>query len=426
MNILVVGAGHMGLPTVVGFAKLGHQVICYDRDKGRIGGLGHGVSGIFEKSLNFHIKKYLRSTRLVFTSEVADLNGVEVIVVCLPTDFDDFSKKIDLSCIYEFIVKIAPLLDKRYKVIIVKSTVLSGTSSLIRDRIKQLNPIANVDVCSIPEFLREGTAIRDTFYPDRIVIGVDSERARATIEKLYPNTKHKFLFTDTRSAEMIKCASNAFLAMKIQFINEVSDLCKFCGANIKDVAHGIGLDKRIGIKYLNPGPGYGGYCLPKDTKAIYEFAKLNGVDLSLVGCAIDGNKNRINHIVNQILIITSDCDKITILGLTYKANTSDCRESPAIYVINQLLGYRTNITVFDPFGMEESKKILSNRVLYGQDIYTASKGTRLCVILTEWDDFKNIDFVKLKQLVDLPVLYDCRNLFDKSVLEKHGFEYIGL
>lgn len=430
MNILVIGTGYVGLPTSIVFVENGHNVICYDTNKIKIKKLQKGKSPIFENNLEYYIQKHLNQ-KLYFTDVlIKTLAAIEIIVICLPTDFNYKTKTTNLDSIYLVIKNIAIMLDQQYRIFIIKSTVPVGTCRKIYDFIKQINPSANFDIIFLPEFLREGFSLEDSFNPDRIIIGYASVKAKLIMDNIFNKLKDNnkpILYTSLESAETIKYASNAFLAVKLQYINEISNFCNKFNANIKDVAKGIGLDSRIGNKYLNPGPGYGGYCLPKDTNAIYELAKSNKVNLTLIKSAIKCNANLINNIFKKILKLTTINSGITILGLSFKANTDDCRESVAIQIIKKLLAnQRNNITVYDPKAINNAKLILKNKVTYQNNVYDACKNSSLCVVLTEWDEFQYIDLNKIKIQSPNLKFFDCRYILNKNDIIKNSFKYYSI
>jgi UDPglucose 6-dehydrogenase len=329
-----------------------------------------------------------------------------------------------LSCIYIVAHDIANYLD-RYTTIVIKSTVLPGTCKEIENLIKQLNPKASFDLVSIPEFLREGMAIHDIFEPDRIVIGVESQRAKNVLEKLYSpfKDKTKIFFTSRTSAEMIKYASNSFLAMKITFINELSNLCEKSGCNVYDVAYAMGLDTRIGEKFLNPGPGFGGNCFPKDTLALANFGKSAGSRLRLVESTIVANESRKKELAAKILHLVEEYKnpKIAFLGLAFKAGVDDCRSSPSTDIIMELLDKNIDVCVYDPMAIDNSKKIFKSRVTYAVDVYNAVKDADLIAFGTECEHFKFLDWAKIRTLVRNKIIFDLRNIINSQEARKNRF-----
>lgn len=317
-----------------------------------------------------------------------------------------------------------------YTVVATKSTVPVGTGDDVEALIANKNPFANFDVVSLPEFLREGFAIHDFFNPDRIVVGANSERARNVIKELYKpfEGKTKMLFVKRRSSETIKYASNAFLSIKIHYINEMADFCEQTGADVFEVAQGMGLDSRIGPKFLNPGPGYGGSCFPKDTMAMAYMARQNGVNMSLINAAIEGNVNRKKQMAKRILDKVKDIEnpKIAVLGLAFKDGTDDCRNSPAVDIVSELVLQGADITAYDPKAMGTACQIFGNKISYADDMYQALKDADVLAILTEWQDFKKLDFEQAQNLMRHKKIVDCRNLLDVAEAKSYGFDYQGI
>lgn len=317
-----------------------------------------------------------------------------------------------------------------YTVIATKSTVPVGTGDVVEQLIKKKNPNAQFDVVSLPEFLREGYAVHDFFNPDRIVIGANTERAANLIADLYKPFKGKteMLFVKRRSAETIKYASNAFLAIKIHYINEMANFCEKSGADISEVAKGMGLDSRIGNRFLNPGPGYGGSCFPKDTMAMSYMARQNGVDMTLINSAINGNNARKQQMAHRILEAVKDIKdpKIAVLGLAFKEGTDDCRESPAMDIVAELLRQRARIKAYDPKAMEVAKGILGDKIEYAEDIYSVANGADVLAILTEWPEFKKIDLARMAEVMRNKCIIDCRNILDVQKALTCGFYYRGI
>ena len=315
----------------------------------------------------------------------------------------------------------------KYTVIATKSTVPVGTGDDIEILISKTNPHAKFDVVSLPEFLREGFAVYDFFNPDRIIIGTDSDSAKNVLTELYKPfaEKSKILFVKRRSSETIKYASNAFLALKIHYINEMADFCEKANADIDEVAKGMGLDSRIGNKFLNPGPGYGGSCFPKDTHAMHFMAKQNGVELTLIDAAIKGNEKRKQNIAKKIIskINHINAPKIAILGLTFKGGTDDCRESPAMEIIAELLKYELKITAYDPKGMKNANELLGDKIDYADNMYSVANDADILVILTEWEDFKSCDLHKIMVHMRHKNIFDTRNILNSELVKKIGFSY---
>ncbi|HEB7541869.1 TPA: UDP-glucose/GDP-mannose dehydrogenase family protein, partial [Campylobacter coli] len=393
MNIAIIGTGYVGLPTGVGLAELGNKVICIDREVSKIEALKNGKLTIYEDGLEELFVKNTKNGNLQFSTSMQEgIENADIVIIAVGTPPHPVTKEADMKYIHAAATELADYL-KDYTVVATKSTVPVGTGDDIESLISKKNPNAKFDVVSLPEFLREGFAVYDFFNPDRIVVGTNSEQARELIEKLYEpfKNKSKLLFVSRRSSETIKYASNAFLAIKIHYINEMANFCEKAGADILEVAKGMGLDERIGNRFLNPGPGYGGSCFPKDTQAMAFMGKQNDVDLSLINAAIYGNEKRKETIAHRILNLVEDVknSKIAILGLAFKDGTDDCRESPAIDIIFKLLERHACIQAYDPKAMELAKSILQDKIKYCSNTYEACKDADLLVILTEWNEFKD-------------------------------------
>lgn len=428
MNIVIIGTGYVGLPSGVGFAKLGHNVVCLDVDEDKINSLKEGKLPIYENNLEEAFLEVVNKN-LTFSISYSCINKADIIILAVGTPQSNDSEKADLQYIFAATNEICKnLKDKnQYFILATKSTVPVGTGDKIEQIIHEIN--SNVDIVSLPEFLREGYALEDFYNPDRVVIGSNSDKASKVLKKLYSHIDNdKILITSRKSAELIKYASNSFLAMKIHFINEMADFCEKSGANISDVALGVGLDSRIGSKFLNAGPGYGGSCFPKDTLAMLGMAKEFGVGISLIETTIKGNNNRFKKIANNIKDILNNINspKIGILGLAFKNGTDDCRQSPAIEITKELIKNYQNINVYDPKANKNAKSILNESVNYTNSIYECAKERDLLVVLTEWDEFKDIDFLKLKDFVRVKKIYDTRNIIDLNEAKKHGFDVINI
>ncbi len=389
----------MGLPTGAGLAKLGHDVTCIDCDREKVERLRSGQVTLFEEGLEDLLKSGLRSGRLTFTDSTKEgVRGAQLILLAVGTPPDRRTGQADLRYLFGAVEEVAPFLPSE-AVVAVKSTVPVGTGDEVEKRIRKTNPKAHVEVISLPEFLREGYAVHDFFHPVRIVVGTESVRARELIRELYaPMTNApRFLFAARRSSEAIKYASNAFLAVKIHYINEMADFCEAAGANIHEVAQGMGLDSRIGPAFLKPGPGYGGSCFPKDTKAIEYMARKLGVELSLIRTAIKGNKKRRENMAQRVLKEVEDIPspKIAVWGLAFKEGTDDCRESPAVEIVQRLTSHHVDVCVYDPQAMTTARRILGDTVRYASDMYSAAQGADVLVILTEWPQFDAADWKRV-------------------------------
>lgn len=430
MKIGIIGTGYVRLPTGVGLAELGNDVICIDREKSKIDALNNGILTIYEDNLEELFHKNVKEGRLKFTTSMQKgIKDVDLVIIAVGTPPHPVTKEADMKYIHAAATDLADYLTG-YTVIATKSTVPVGTGDDIESLISKKNPNAEFDVLSLPEFLREGFAVYDFFNPDRIIVGTNSQRAKAVIEKLYEpfKGKSKLLFVNRRSSETIKYASNAFLAIKIHYINEMANFCEKAGADILEVAKGMGLDTRIGDRFLNPGPGYGGSCFPKDTLAMAFMGKQNDIDLTLINAAIKGNEERKNHMYERILNSVKDIKnpKIAVLGLAFKDGTDDCRESPAVDIVFKLLEQELQICAYDPKAMDLAKQILGDKIDYANSMYEAIKDADAIAILTEWKEFTNLDLKKAYDLLNHKKIIDLRNLIDKNEAIKLGFEYQGV
>ncbi|EAH7033606.1 UDP-glucose/GDP-mannose dehydrogenase family protein [Campylobacter jejuni] len=430
MKIGIIGTGYVGLPTGVGLAELGNDVICIDRENQKIDALNNGILTIYEDNLEELFHKNVKEGRLKFTTSMQEgIKDADLVIIAVGTPPHSVTKEADMKYIHAAATELADYLTG-YTVIATKSTVPVGTGDDIESLISKKNPNAEFDVLSLPEFLREGFAVYDFFNPDRIIVGTNSQRAKAVIEKLYEPFKGKseLLFVSRRSSETIKYASNAFLAIKIHYINEMANFCEKVGADILEVAKGMGLDTRIGNRFLNPGPGYGGSCFPKDTSAMAFMGKQNNIDLTLINAAIKGNEERKNQMSERILNSIKDIKnpKIAVLGLAFKDGTDDCRESPAVDIIFKLLEQKVQICAYDPKAMDLAKQILGDKIDYANSMYEAIKDADVIAILTEWKEFSSLDLKKAYDLVRHKKIIDLRNLIDKNEAIKLGFEYQGI
>ena len=423
MKVAIIGTGYVGLPTGIGLSELGNQVVCIDKIEEKIRSLQNGKATIYEDGMEDLFQKNLASGRLSFTT---DMRAGDVVMIAVGTPPHPVTKEADLQYIYAAAGELAPHLDG-YTVVATKSTVPVGTGDEVEAIIRRVNPQADFDTVSLPEFLREGFAIHDFFNPDRIVIGANSDRARQVLLDLYRpfEGKTKFLLVSRKSSETIKYASNAFLAMKIHYINEMADFCEQAGADIREVAQGMGLDSRIGNKFLNPGPGYGGSCFPKDTNAMAQMGRKYGARLSLIETTIARNDERKARMGRRALEMVQNRKdaKIAVLGLAFKGGTDDCRDSPAMQILEEILKHNANVCVYDPKAMENAQRLLNTRVSYADSAEEACKGADLAVILTEWEEFKDLDLSKLKQTMKMPQILDLRNMLDGQSAQDQGFVY---
>ncbi|OCP36708.1 UDP-glucose 6-dehydrogenase [Ensifer sp. LC163] len=430
MKVTMIGAGYVGLVSGVCFADFGHDVVCLDKDESKIDALMQGRIPIFEPGLDHLVASNVQSGRLTFTTDlVAAVADSDVIFIAVGTPSRRGDGHADLSYVYAAAREIAVNL-KGFTVIVTKSTVPVGTGDEVERIIRETNPDADFAVVSNPEFLREGAAIEDFKRPDRIVIGLadDDVRARDVMTEVYRPlylNQAPLVFTSRRTSELIKYAGNAFLAMKITFINEMADLCEKVDANVQDVARGIGLDGRIGAKFLHAGPGYGGSCFPKDTLALVKTAQDFDSPVRLVETTVAINDNR-KRAMGRKVIAAAGGDvrgrKVAVLGLTFKPNTDDMRDSPAITVVQTLQDAGAHVIGYDPEGMENAKKLIDG-IDYANDPYEAATEADVLVIVTEWNEFRALDFRRLKAVMKGPVLVDLRNIYRPEEVAKHGFAY---
>ena len=431
MRITMIGAGYVGLVSGVCFADFGHDVICVDKDESKVGALKAGKIPIFEPGLEQLVAQNTASGRLSFSTDLAAcVPSSDVIFIAVGTPSRRGDGHADLSYVYAAAREIAEHVSG-FTVIVTKSTVPVGTGDEVERIMREANPSADIAVVSNPEFLREGAAIDDFKRPDRIVVGLSDERARGVMTDVYRPlylNQAPLLFTSRRTSELIKYAGNAFLAMKITFINEMADLCEKVGADVQEVARGIGLDGRIGSKFLHAGPGYGGSCFPKDTLALVKTAQDYESPVRLIETTVAINDNR-KRAMGRKVIQAAGGDvrgkKIGVLGLTFKPNTDDMRDSPAITVIQTLQDAGAIVTGYDPEGMENARKIIED-ITYSDTPYHAAEGADVLVIVTEWNQFRALDFARLKSVMNAPVLVDLRNIYSKEALEKHGFSYTSI
>ena len=426
-NIAIIGTGYVGLVTGACFAELGNRVICIDNDENKIKDLKKSIIPIYEPGLEEIVRRNVKKKRLVFSSSIKEgVEKSEVIFIAVGTPSKD-NGDADLTCIENVSQVIAKHL-KSYRLIVEKSTVPVETGKWIEHTIKlNVKKRIKFDVASNPEFLKEGTAIDDFMHPDRVVIGVRTKKAKDILSELYKPLKCPIVITDIESAEIIKHASNSFLATKISFINAVSQICERVGADIVKVAEGVGLDKRIERKFFDAGIGYGGSCFPKDIDAFIRLSEKNGYDFCLLKEVKRINEEQKKVIVKKIednLWIIKN-KTIGILGLSFKPGTDDMRSAPSVDIINALQVDGAAIKAFDPQAMPKARKILKN-VKFCKDPYELAKGSDCLVLLTEWDEFKELDFKKIKKLLKHHIIFDGRNIYNREELEMIGFKYIGI
>jgi UDPglucose 6-dehydrogenase len=428
MRIAMIGTGYVGLVSGACFADFGHQVTCVDKDGDKIASLHRGEIPIFEPGLDALVAANVKAKRLDFTTDlsgpVADADAV-FIAVGTPSRRGDGHA--DLTYVYAAAREIASVLSG-FTVVVTKSTVPVGTGDEVERLIREVNPKADVVIASNPEFLREGAAIRDFKFPDRIVVGTSDERARKVLGDVYrPLSLNQapLMFTQRRTAELIKYAANAFLATKITFINEIADLSEKVGADVQEVARGIGLDNRIGSKFLHAGPGFGGSCFPKDTRALVKIAQDYDVQLRIVEAVLGVNDNRKRAMARKVANAAGGSLRgktVAVLGLTFKPDTDDMREAPSIPLVTGLLDMGAKVRAHDPVGMEQARKELPE-IDYFDDPYACLKGADAMVVATEWVQYRTLDLARLKQDMAQPVVVDLRNVYRPEDMAAHGFVY---
>ena len=431
MHIAMIGTGYVGMVSGACFSEFGHDVVCIDSDAAKIKTLKAGNIPIYEPGLQELIADNVEAGRLSFATDIKRaVKAADAAFIAVGTPSRRGDGHADLSYVYAAAKEIAKALNG-YTVVVTKSTVPVGTGREVEKIIRKANPKADFDVVSNPEFLREGSAIEDFMRPDRVVIGTQSERARKVMQRLYRPLyllETPLLFTTRQTAELVKYAANAFLATKITFINEIADLCEVVDANVQDVAKGIGLDGRIGSKFLHAGPGYGGSCFPKDTLALTRSAQEAGHPLRIVEAGAKVNDGRKKKMAAKIIAAAGGKVKgkaIAVLGLTFKPNTDDMREAPSLYIVAGLKKAGAKVRVFDPEGMKEAKTLLKG-VTWCQDAYDAADGAHALAIVTEWNEFRALDLERLKKLMKTPVIVDLRNVYKRDEMAAAGFDYVSV
>ena len=432
MRIAMIGTGYVGLVSGACFSEFGTEVICVDKDAAKIEGLKAGHVPIFEPGLETLVRSNMKAGRLSFTTDLSQaVQGSDVVFIAVGTPSRRGDGHADLSYVFAAAREIGEAIQGNTQgnaVIVTKSTVPVGTGAKVAEILRKVAPESDFDVASNPEFLREGSAIEDFMRPDRVVIGADSERAQEVLGQLYRPLnliETPILNTSREAAELIKYAANAFLAMKITFINEMADLCEAVGADIHDVAKGVGLDGRIGSKFLHPGPGYGGSCFPKDTLALVRTARECGAPSRIIETVVEVNSARKKAMAGRIINACGgslEGKTIAILGLTFKPNTDDMRDAPSLDIIPALQGAGANIRAFDPEGMEEARASLGG-VTFCDDVYETMIGADALVILTEWNQFRGLDLERMKALLKQPVMVDLRNIYGPQAMADAGFSY---
>lgn len=428
MHIGIIGTGYVGLVTGACFAEFGIYVTCIDKDDKKVRSLKKGVVPFYEPGLEGLVKKNIKNGRLRFSTKIQDAVDTSLVIFIAVGTPPRGDGSADMRYVESVAAEIAENI-KGYKVIVTKSTVPVGTGARITKIIsRKLKERVDFDIVSNPEFLREGSAIEDFMRPNRVVIGAKSQQAVAIMKDLYGPLyliETPFVITNIETAELIKYASNSFLAVKISFINELSNLCDRVGADVHMVAKGMGLDHRIGAKFLHPGPGYGGSCFPKDTKALLTIAASNGLELEIVRSAVEANERQKNIMIEKIKNGMDDLkDKtIAVLGLSFKPNTNDMREAPSILIIEKLLREKAKVKAFDPIAMADAKTIFKTKIKYAKGPYDCVKGADAVVILTEWNEFRNLELLKIKTLLKTPNFFDFRNIYEPEKMKRLGFNY---
>ncbi len=431
MRVTMIGAGYVGLVSGACFADFGHTVTCVDKDAGKIDRLKDGVMPIFEPGLAELVGSNVKEGRLSFTLDAQDaIRNADAIFIAVGTPSRRGDGHADLSYVYAAAKEIAEHMDG-FTVVVTKSTVPVGTGDEVEEIIAKTNPNAKFAVVSNPEFLREGAAIGDFKRPDRVVVGTDSEEAREVMRELYRPlflNETPMLFTSRRTSELIKYAANAFLAVKITFINEMADLCEKVGANVQDVSKGIGLDNRIGKKFLHAGPGYGGSCFPKDTLALTKTANDHGSPVRIVDTVVEVNDARKRAMADRVIKAMGGSVKgktIGVLGLAFKPNTDDMRDAPSLDIVPALQAAGARVKAYDPESMHEAGKVLTE-VDFCDGPYHAIDGADAMVLITEWDQFRAMDFERVKKLLKTPTVVDLRNVYQPSDMKRRGFNYVSV
>jgi UDPglucose 6-dehydrogenase len=427
MRIAMIGTGYVGLVSGACFSEFGHDVVCVDKDVEKVAALRAGRIPIYEPGLEDVVAVNVQAGRLSFTDSTAEaVHGADAVFIAVGTPSRRGDGHADLSYVYAATEEIAAALD-RYAVVVTKSTVPVGTSREVEAIIRKVRPKAEFDIASNPEFLREGSAIEDFRRPDRVVVGCDTDRARQVMREIYRPlylNETPMLFTSRESSELIKYAANAFLATKITFINEMADLCEKVGADVQDVARGMGLDGRIGNKFLHAGPGFGGSCFPKDTLALRKTAQDHGAPARIVEAVVDVNEARKRAMAEKVERAFGSVKgkTIAVLGLTFKPNTDDMRDAPSLVIVPYLQDRGAKIQAFDPEGAHEARKVFRDIELF-KDAYGALAGADGVVILTEWNQFRALDLARIKSLLKRPLMVDLRNIYRPDQMAEAGFTY---
>ena len=430
MKIAMIGTGYVGLVSGACFADFGHDVCCIDKDESKIDGLNQGRMPIWEPGLEALVKANAERRRLTFSKELAvGVKGAEAVFIAVGTPARRGDGHADLTFVFQAVRELAKVIAPG-TVVVTKSTVPVGTGDMIEAILRE-EGVMDVSVASNPEFLREGAAIADFKHPDRIVVGAEDQRAQDVLREIYRPlflNRAPILITGRRTAELTKYAANAFLAVKISFINEIADLCEAVDADVQDVARGIGLDNRIGPKFLHAGPGYGGSCFPKDTLALLQTADAAGVDQRIVRTTVQVNDDRKAAMVDRVARAIGEDLKgkhVGVLGLAFKPNTDDMRDAPSIPIVNGLIKLGASVRAFDPVAQEQAEKVF-NSVEFASDAYSAAEGADALVIVTEWDEFRALDLEKLAQAMRGKTLVDLRNVYDRTEAREAGLAYYGV
>ena len=431
MRVTIIGTGYVGLVSGVCFADFGHVVTCVDKNQDKIAKLNTCEVPIYEPGLEELVSKNVSEGRLFFETDLKDaVSRSEAVFIAVGTPENKETGEADLKYVHAASAEIAEHL-QGYTVIVTKSTVPVGTGDEVEQIIRKANPSAQFDVVSNPEFLREGAAIDDFKHPDRIVVGAENAKAADSMRRLYRPfdlSETPLLMVNRRTSELIKYAGNAFLATKITFINEMADLCEVVGADVEEVARGIGLDSRIGPKFLSAGPGYGGSCFPKDTMAVVRTARQVGSPLNIIETVVDINTRRKQSMAGRIIeAVGGDVSgkTVALLGLAFKPDTDDMRESPAIDIVAVLQKAGAKIRAYDPEAMDEAAQIMDN-ITFCKDAYDCADGADILCVVTEWDKFKALDFIHLKELLNANIFVDLRNIYVPDDVRAYGFEYVSI
>lgn len=433
MTITVIGASYVGLVTAAVFAELGNKVYCVDIIQGKIEGLKKSVVPFYEPQLEEYIQRNVKAKRLIFTTSYAEsIPKSQTVLICVGTPPKPGNGEADLSFLFLAVEETAKNISG-YTLITIKSTIPIGYEDDLEQAVKK-HAKQKFEFAASPEFLREGSAIEDTLHPDRIVIGTLSKKAQKILLELYAPISGERVICDIRSAQLIKYASNALLATKVSYANAIAILCERMGADVEKVLRGVGFDKRLGRNFLYPGVGYGGSCLPKDVSAFIALSSQFDYDFSLLRAVDAINKNQISHFISKIKKALSTKDgsgaemsglKLAVLGLSFKPNTDDMRDAPSVKIIEQLISLGAEVTAYDPQAMKNAKKILP-KINYSNDAYSALKDKDALIVITEWPEFKELDFLKVKKLLKKPIVVDGRNIYDKDKLQSLGFHYFGV